>query len=404
MRILFSHTNFPGQFGAFGAWLASQGWDVVFATGRKDAAPPKGTRLFRFEAAADGAPETHRHARGYDRALRTAESFAAAAMRARAQGVAPDVIVAHSGWGAGTYAKAVWPEARFVAYVEWWYAHPRPDVLPDEPPPSCEVALRARAAARNAPMLADLAQADLALCPAAFQAAQFPDFLRARLHVTADGVDCATFSPDPAARARLDEFGVPADAEVVSYATRGMEPYRGFPDFMRALARLQAQRPALHAVIAGEDRAAYGAPPAEGGTWKAKMLAELDLDLSRVHFTGLLPQDRYRLLLQGTDAHVYLTVPFVLSWSFLDAMSAGCPLVASDTAPVREAAGPTGEAALLVPPGDVEALAAAIARTLDDRTEARARGDRARARALASYDRARLWPERAALLRSLAAG
>lgn len=174
MRILFAHNNFPAQFGAFGGWLAEQGWDVVFATARRDARPPSRTRLFHFDAAENGAPQTHRHARPLDRALRTAEHFAAAALRARASGVSPQVVVSHSGWGAGTYAKAVWPQARFVPYVEWWYAHPRSDVLPGEPPPTCDAALRARAASRNAPMLLDLAQADLALCPTAFQATQFP--------------------------------------------------------------------------------------------------------------------------------------------------------------------------------------------------------------------------------------
>jgi glycosyltransferase involved in cell wall biosynthesis len=403
MRILFAHTNFPAQFGAFGDWLAARGWDVTFATAAERAAPPPGARMFRFAAAADGAPETHRHARPLDRALRTAESFAAAAVKARAAGVDPQVIVAHAGWGAGSYAKAVWPEARFVPYVEWWYRHPRPDRLPDEQPPPDEAAARARAAARNAPMLVDLAQADAALCPAGFQAAQFPDWLRARLTVAPDGVDIDAFAPDPAARARLAALGVPPDAEVVSYATRGMEPYRGFPDFMRALAALQRARPRLFAVIAGQDRVVYGAALPPGDSWKARMLAELDLDLGRVAFVGLLQPDRWRTLLQGTDCHVYLTVPFVLSWSFLEAMSVGCPLVASDAAPVREALG-AGGGAVTAPLGDPATLAAAIAATLDDPAAARAPRAAARARIAEAYDHAWLWPARAEMLRRLAAG
>lgn len=397
MRILFAHTNHPAQFGAFGAWLAARGWDVVFATARSGARPPPGARMFRFEAATSGAPETHRHARSLDRALRTAESFAAAAMRARDQGFTPDVVVAHSGWGAGSYAKAVWPASRFVPYVEWWYAYPRADILPGDPPPTCETASRAQATARNAPMLLDLAQADLALCPTAFQAAQFPDWLRARLHVAHDGVDCATLRPDPQARARLAEFGAPPDAELVTYAARGLEPHRGFPEFLRALALLQKTRPRLFALIAGEDRAAYGAPPADGGTWKARMLGELGLDRARLRFTGLLPRAQHRALLQGTDLHVYLTVPFVLAWSFIEAMSVGAPLLASDAAPVREALGDS-DGARLVDHTDAGALASAMARCLDEPAEARARGGRARLRALAAYDHAKLWPQRAALL------
>ncbi len=401
MRILFAHTNHPAQFGAFGAWLAAQGWDVVFATARSDARPAAGARLFRFKAADAGAPETHRHARPLDRALRTAESFAAAAVGVRDRGFTPDVVVAHSGWGAGTYAKAVWPSTRFVPYIEWWYSHPRVDMLPGDPPPTCDAASRAQAVSRNAPMLLDLVQADLALCPTSFQAAQLPDFLRARLHVAHDGVDCATLRPDPQARARLAELGAPPDAEIVTYAARGLEPHRGFPEFMRALAHLQKSRPRLFALIVGEDRAAYGAPPVEGGTWKARMLGELDLDHSRLRFTGHVPAAQHRTLLQGTDLHVYLTVPFVLSWSFIEAISIGAPLLASDAAPVHEALGDS-DGALLVDHADVEALAAAMARCLDAPAEARARGGRARLRALATYDRARLWPHRADLLASLA--
>ncbi|MFW5680991.1 MAG: glycosyltransferase, partial [Pseudomonadota bacterium] len=397
MQILFTHTNFPGQFGPFGAWLAERGWDVLFATGREDAQPPARCRMFHFPCG-QAAAETHRHAHGLDRALRTAEAFAIVAKRVRERGIVPDVVVAHGGWGAGTYAKAVWPETCFVTYAEWWYRHPRADVHPAEPPPRDPVAERARALAANAPMLLDLAQADLILCPTTFQATQFPAWLRARLLVDPDGVDTDLFAPDPTARGRLATYGVPADAEVVTYATRGMEPYRGFPEFLRALALLQQSRPCLHAVIAGRDRVVYGAALPPGESWKQRMLAELELDATRTHFVDLLPLPAYADLLRASDLHVYLTLPFVLSWSMLEAMSIGCPLVASDVAPVREAVGTSG-AAELVDHHDVEALAATIARGLDDRPAALARGARARARILEAYDRAWLWPARADRLR-----
>ncbi len=398
MRVLFCHTNFPGQFGGFGAWLAERGWDVMFATGREGAQPPTGTRLFRFTHHKSGAPETHRHARPLDQALKTAESFAAAAIRGRAQGFAPDVIVAHSGWGAGTYAKAVWPEARFVSYAEWWYNWPRVDVHPDDPPPSDPTAVAAKALARNAPMLLDLAAADAVLVPTHFQAAQFPGWLRPRISVLHDGVDTAGFAPDPDARDALAaSLGLPAEAEILSYATRGMEPYRGFPEFMRALARLQAERPRLHAVIAGEDRVAYGEPLPEGESWKQRLLAELPLDTARVHFTGLLPPLDYRRLLQGTDVHVYLTLPFVLSWSMIEAMSTGCRLVVSDVDPVTEALGHDA-VALKVSHYAPEALARTIATALDDLDAGRRRGLAARRRAQLAYGRDWLWPARADLI------
>jgi glycosyltransferase involved in cell wall biosynthesis len=322
-------------------------------------------------------------------------------VRAQRRGVQPDVVVAHSGWGAGTYAKAVWPDARFVPYLEWWYRWPRVDVLPGDRATGDPVAMRANAAARNTPMLLDLAQADAVLCPTQFQADQLPSWLHPRLTVQHDGIDCAAIAPDPDARARLARYGVPDGVPVVTYATRGMEPYRGFPTFMRALARLQAIRTDVFAIIGGEDRVAYGEPLPAGESWKRRMLAELDLDLARVRFTGLLPRNEYRTLLQASDLHVYLTIPFVLSWSFIEAMSAAAPLVASDVEPVREALG-GGGGALLVDNDDPEALAMAMARTLDYPDMARRRGHAARARALQAYDQALLWPARAELLRRLA--
>lgn len=403
MHVLFSHTNFPGQFGRFGAWLATRGWQVTFATGRREARPPQGTSMFHFEDVKAGAEQTHRHARPLDRALCTAESFAAAAINAKRHGVEPDIVVAHSGWGAGTYAKAVWPKAAFVPYVEWWYQYPRVDTHPDDPPDRDPVALRARDLARNAPMLLDLTAADAALCPTHFQAAQFPARIRETLTVLHDGIDAVEMAPDGAARAALiAAMGLPQDAEIVTYATRGMEPYRGFPEFMTAIARLQKTRPHLHAVIAGSDRVAYGRPLPEGESWKARMLDELDLDEARLHFTGLLPHSEYRRLLQASDLHVYLTIPFVLSWSMIEAMSVGCSLVLSDAEPVREALGSSG-GAMLVDHHDVGALARAIETGLTEPQAAQARRQAARQRVLDAYAQESIWPMRERFLRDLAA-
>ena len=405
MRILFCHTNFPAQFGIFGMWLAkSRGWDVTFATARADASPPQGCRMIKFKSVEKGAPETHRHARLLDRAVTTAEGFAAAAISAREKGYEPDIVVAHSGWGAGTYAKAVWPTAKFVPYLEWWYSHPRIDVHPDDTFPSDTSGLRANALTRNAPVLVDFAAADATLCPTAFQASRFPDYIRQTMQVLHDGVDAATYSPDrKAARAQLATEGVPEDVPLITYATRGMEPYRGFPEFMRAAAEVMKHKPDAHVMIAGENRVAYGEQLPEGESWKDRMLAECDMDPTRLHFVGLLPPKRYCTLLQASDCHVYLTIPFVLSWSFIEAMSVGCALVASDAAPVREAVG-GDDAALLVEHYDVAALTAAITATLDDTEASAARRKAARARVLEAYDRSWIWPMRAHFLKSLVDG
>ena len=262
---------------------------------------------------------------------------------------------------------------------------------------------RARNRVRNAPIWADFSTADRALCPTRFQVSQFPDWMQGRLTVMHDGVDTELHSPGDG-RAILARWGVPADAEILTSITRGMEPHRGFPETMRALALLQRQRPRLHALIGGEDRVAYGAALPQGDSWKRRMLAELDLDLSRLHFTGLLSRRDMVEVMRASDVHVYLTVPFVLSWSLLDAMSTGCLIVASDTAPVREFM-TDGRTGLLVPPHDPVALAGRIAAALDAPDGLRRLRTRARARIVETLDARRvIYPKKLAWLAAAAGG
>jgi len=410
-RILFAHKNFPAQFGAFGEWLAGEGREVVFLTQRAGATHP----AIRVVTSADHrapAEATHRYLKGFEAGVITAQAFARAGAALRAEGFVPDVVMAHAGWGAGTFLKDVWPEALSVPYFEWYYTWPHPDRTPEDGPPGDPLDSRARSRIRNAPLWADFSTADRALCPTRFQASQFPPWMRERLTVMHDGVDTELHSPgDPPAgtpsgtpstsgrdRSILARWGIPADAEVVTSITRGMEPHRGFPETMRALASLQRRRPRLHALIGGEDRVAYGAQLPEGESWKRRMLAELDLDLSRLHFTGLMSRPDMVAVMRASDVHVYLTVPFVLSWSLLDAMSTGCLIVASDTAPVREFLEDrvTG---LLVPPHDPGALAARIETALDAGPGLDALRARARAKVTGELDARRvIWPRKLAWL------
>lgn len=396
-RIVFAHKNFPAQFGAFGEWLAEQGREVVFLTQRAGATHP----AIRVVTSADHrapAEGVHRYLRGVEAGVITGQAFARAAAALRQDGFVPDAVMAHAGWGAGTFLKDVWPETLSVPYFEWYYTWPHPDRTPEDGPMGDPLDGRARARIRNAPLWADFSAADRALCPTRFQASQFPPWMRERLTVMHDGVDTDLHSPGDRSREILARWGVPPDAEVLTSITRGMEPHRGFPETMRALSQLQRSRPRLHALIGGEDRVAYGAALPEGESWKARMLAELDLDLGRIHFTGLLSRPDMVAVMRASDVHVYLTVPFVLSWSLIDAMSTGCLLVASDTAPVREFLEDrvTG---LLVPPHDVAALAARIGTALDDKAGLEALRLRARAKVVGELDARRVvWPRKLAWL------
>ena len=278
-----------------------------------------------------------------DRAAINAQAFVRAALAARRDGYRPDVIVAHSGWGAGMFAKDVFPEARLRRLLRMVVPLTRrrrrlSRALEAALPPRLEAPMHERA--RNAPIAMDLAAADAAICPTDFQAAQFPPVFRARSR------SCMTAStPTSSARRRRRDARrlgglVAEDARVVTYATRGMEPHRGFPQFMAALPAILAADPKAVAVVAGENKVAYG-----GDSLRPHRLEGEGAGRERHRpargciSSAASAAAAYLRLLQRSDAHVYLTVPFVLSWSMLEAMSTGCALVLSDTAPVREFAG-----------------------------------------------------------------
>lgn len=399
MKILFVHQNYPAQFGAFASFLGAMGWEVGFVTAAEDVRPLPHMTVYKMTPHRAPAQGVHRFARGLEKAMINGQAFANAAIGIRNQGFSPDVVVAHSGWGSGTFAKAVWPNCKYVSYVEWYYRYPPLDSV-RETAANDSADARAMALARNAPSLLDMAECDLLFCPTHFQAAQFPPEYRDKLVVMHDGVDTHLHRPDDRALPPLGDKALPEDAEIITYATRGMEPHRGFPEFMRALAQLQRARPRLHAVIGGEDRVSYGPQLPDGDTWKTRMLDELDLDLSRIHWTGSLPQHRYIQLLQSTDVHVYLTVPFVLSWSLIEAMAIGCPIVASKVKPVEEAM-TDGETGCLVDHKNTDALANAISSLLDNPLKRKEFGLNARQAAIRRFGAEWIWPWRARVLDDL---
>ena len=361
MRILFIHKNYPAQFGAIGAWLAKKGWDVIFATER-EGVENQPVRVVRFGSNREVTNGIHQYLAGVEQGLITGQGFARTAIAMRNQGYEPDVVVAHSGWGVGTFVKDIWPNTKFIPYYEWFYSFPAIDRTPHDAPPRDDVDQSAKTRVRNTPFWLDMSGASAALCPTQFQADQFPDILKDRLTVMHDGVDTKLHSPGPRNEALMNEFGIPMDAEVMSWVTRGMEPARGFPEMMRAVEVIQKKRPNFHAIIVGEDRVAYGAKNVD--SWKVKLLKELDLDESRLHFTGLVPRTKMIEIIRSANFHLYLTAPFVLSWSLLDSMACGTSILASDVEPVREfiLEGVTGR---LVDTYDPEAMVRRIEETLD---------------------------------------
>ncbi|MEM9568761.1 MAG: glycosyltransferase, partial [Cyanobacteria bacterium P01_E01_bin.34] len=247
---------------------------------------------------------------------------------------------------------------------------------------------------KNSPILLDLYSCDAGLCPTKWQQQQFPTEFRDKLTVMHDGIDTDTFKPNPGSKLVLPDIGLNLSqaSEIVSYVSRGMEPYRGFPQFIQALQILQKRRPDCHAVIVGEDRVCYGSQRADGKTYKEAMLEEFPLDMSRVHFTDGLPYRDYLKVIQSSDVHVYLTYPFVLSWSLMEAMSTGCAIVASNTPPVTEMI-QEGESGLLVDFFSPEQIADRVEEALDNRDRMKILRANARDTIVQRFDQKALLPQ-----------
>ena len=400
MNVLFVHNNFPAQFRNLAEALAGNPVHSVAAIGCETARDMGGVRLQRYASPKADLSATHPFARRFDLDCRRAEQTLFAAGALRDVGFTPDLIVAHCGWGEHLPLRAVFPKARLAIYCEYYYRAEGQDVNFDEVHGFFGVDGNAGVACLNAATLVGLAECDVALSPTEWQRSTYPAIFRDKIGVVHEGVDTDIVSPDPLAR-----FALPGGREltrsdeIVTYISRSLEPMRGFHVFLRALPALLAARPRAEIVIVGGEQPSYGPPPPEGDDWKSYLLrgALPQLDLARVHFVGRLPYSAYLDLLRISSAHVYLTFPFVLSWSLIEAMSAGCTIVASDTAPVREAIEP-GVNGLLVPFHDDAALARTLAAVLEAPASHASLGAAARRTALQRYDRRACVPRALRLL------
>ena len=343
MRILFIHQNFPAQYKHLAATLAQSPGCRVVALGDLDNVKhrPKipGVNLVGYPAPAPATARTHHYVRPLEGAVRRGQAVVRACMELQKHGFVPDVIYAHPGWGEALFLRDVFPKARLTLYCEFYYHAQGADVGFDpEFPSSLDDALRVRI--KNAASLLSLEAAAAGISPTQWQRRMFPKEFRSRIEVIHEGVDTDLVKPDPDAELKLadKELRFTARDEVVTYIARNLEPYRGFHIFMRAIPEIQKRRPRAHILIAGDEGVSYGEALPKGQSHKQKMLGEAGakIDMSRLHFLGSVPFETLLRIYQISSVHVYLTYPFVLSWSLLEAMAAGCAVVASRTAPVTE--------------------------------------------------------------------
>ena len=337
MRLLVLHQNFPGQFGHLvKAWSQRPGWDVR-AIGR-DTAPglPGFNGLTRYKLARNPHAQQHPYLHTMESAVLHGQQAARVLLDMKRQGFTPDTILAHPGWGESLYVKDVFPDARLVHYCEWYYNAEGADLGFD---PEFPITFddRARVRTWNALHALNLTQCDAAVTPTHWQKSRHPEIFQPKITVQHEGIDTEGLGPDANATITTPSgVTLKAGDPVVTYVARNLEPYRGFHIFMRALEKLQQHHKTVQALIVGGDDVSYGKRPKDAKNWREKMLREVKLDATRTHFLGKLPRAQYIKVLQVSATHVYLTYPFVLSWSLLEAMACGANVIASDTAPVRE--------------------------------------------------------------------
>ena len=392
MNILFIHQNFPGQFKFLAPALAGRGHRVVAMTMQKiEQQQWQGVSLVPYAASRGSTPGIHPWVGDFETKTIRGEACFRAALKLKQQGFNPDVIVAHHGWGESLFLKEIWPTAKLGIYCEFFYHASGSDVGFDPEFPVTDVAEPCRMRLKNLNNLLHFDIADAGLSPTHWQASTFPAPFRDRITVVHDGIDTDAVQPNSAVSLSLsDGLSLSRNDEVVTFVNRNLEPYRGYHIFMRALPQLLRQRPQAHILIVGGDSVSYGAKPAGDSTWKTIFANEVrpqisDADWARVHFLGNLPYQQFIPLLQLSTVHVYLTYPFVLSWSLLEAMSAGCAIVASDTAPLREAI-EHDKTGCLVNFFDAPQLAEQVSALLANADQRQRLGNAARHFAQANYD------------------
>jgi glycosyltransferase involved in cell wall biosynthesis len=392
MKILFIHQNFPGQFKFLAPALVQQGHEVVAMIMQKtDLEVWQGVKLVSYLPSRSSTPNIHPWVSDFETKTIRGEACYRAALKLKDTGFIPEVIIAHPGWGESLFLKDVWPESKLGIYCEFYYHAQGADVGFDPEFPTKDDGEVCRLRLKNLNHLLHFEVADAGISPTHWQASTFPADFKSKITVIHDGIDTQAVAPNSNVTLTLNgNITLTKQDEVITFVNRNLEPYRGYHIFMRALPALLKKRPNAIVLIVGGDDVSYGARPEDGKKWKDIFIDEIRpaisiADWQRVHFLGTIPYESFIPLLQLSTVHVYLTYPFVLSWSLLEAMSVGCTIVASDTQPLREAIAhdKTGR---LVDFFDHQALAKEICQLLDNTNLRKNLGKNARAFAIKHYD------------------
>ena len=407
MKYLFVHQNMPGQYKHICQRLAADKDNtVVFITKREGLELPNVTKVL-YKPSREPADTTHRYIRETERGILHGQEVARKALALKSKGFVPDIVIGHPGWGETLYLKDVFPDAPLLNFFEFYYHSVGADVGFDpENPVNLDTHCRIRT--KNIVQFMGLEAADAGMSPTLWQFEQYPPEYRHKISVVHDGIDTKVCAADPEASIEIKNTDgatttLRQGEEIVTLVVRNLEPYRGFPQFMRAAELILKRRPNAKIIIVGGDDVSYGRPLPDGQTYRQQMLEEVDLDLSRVFFIGRVPYSTYLKVIQVSGVHVYLTFPFVLSWSMLEAMSAECLVVASATPPVTEVI-KDGVNGLLFDFFDFTAIADRVDEVLDHKDRMKAIRKKARATILQNYELENCLAEQLKLIANLVDG
>ncbi|MEL7026274.1 MAG: glycosyltransferase family 4 protein [Pseudomonadota bacterium] len=384
MKILFVHQNCPGQFKHLAPALAKLGHQVVFI-GRPGRPDLPGVTRIEYKTHRQPNSKTHHYLIGTESAVLSGQAVARICFELQKKGFVPDVMIGNPGWGETLFLKDVWPDRPLISLSEFYYSGRGSDVGFDpEFPAGHDAILRTRI--RNSQHLLAIEAADFAYSPMNWQKAQFPLAYQRKIRVIHDGIDTTAIGPNPDAQFQLPNGKVLSRSdEILTYVSRNLEPYRGFHSFMRALPKILEARPNAHVLIAGGDDVSYGSKPKDHDTWRDAMFAEIGTLPDRVTFLSRIPYDAYLRVLQISSAHLYLTYPFVLSWSMLEAMASGCCVIGSRTPPVEEVI-EHGKNGYLVDFFDTDEISQSVSQVLAKRDQVGDMRAAARDTIVAKYD------------------